>query len=156
MTVSVLGPGGYSRRPYGSFAGKIAFVPSRTFVQTITKLGPAGYSRPPYGLFGGKVAFVPPKVADAPFLFGGIGHYLVAQEEARQLARITRTTPRPIDRTTQPTFKPVASPPIAPSAPVINLQAIQNQRAAEQQQAAAQAATIKRRRQEEELLLLVS
>ena len=27
MTVSVLGPGGYSRAPYGSFAGKVTFVP---------------------------------------------------------------------------------------------------------------------------------
>lgn len=88
-------------------------------------------------------------------VYGGIGHYLVAAEEARQLARITRTTPRPIDRTTPPQFRPVASPPIAPSAPVIDLQAIQNQRMAEQQQATAQAATIKRRREEEGLLLLV-
>lgn len=98
-----------------------------------------------------------PKVfqKDVAGLYGGIGHFLVEIERAKQLAKITRKTPAPIDRTSKPQFAPVGRPPIAPSAPVINLQAIQNERMAAQQQAAAQAATIKRRRQEAEILLLV-
>jgi hypothetical protein len=92
---------------------------------------------------------------DSAFLYGGIGHFLVALQEARRLAKITRKTPQPIDRTTRPQFAPVGRPPMAPPAPVANLQAIQNERATAQA-AAAQAATIKRRRQEEELLLLAS
>lgn len=87
--------------------------------------------------------------------YGGVGHFLEEMEAARRAARITRKTPAPIVRTTKPVFRPVASPPIAAPAPVIDLQAIQNQRA-DAAAAAAQAATIKRRRQEEELLLLAS
>lgn len=50
---TVLGPGGYSRPPYGSFAGK---PPSsgRVYTQQFTVLGPNGYSRPPYGSFAGR------------------------------------------------------------------------------------------------------
>lgn len=91
-------------------------------------------------------------VADTSTFYGGVGHYLEAQERARQLARIARKTPAPIMRTTAPVFKAVGRPPIAPSAPVIDLQATQNQRMAAEQQAA----TIKRRQQEEEFLLLAS
>lgn len=91
---------------------------------------------------------------DFDLTYGGIGHYLVEVENAKQLARITRKTPRPIDRTTKPQFAPIGSPPSAPPAPVIDLQAAQNERMAAQQQAAAQAATIKRRREEESILLL--
>lgn len=102
----------------------------------------------------GIVVTVPVVVPDAAPIYGGVGHFLVELENARQLARITRKTPQPIDRTTKPQFKPVGSPPMAPPAPAIDLQAIQNQRASAD--AASQAATIKRRRQEEELLLLAS
>lgn len=92
--------------------------------------------------------------ADFDLKYGGIGHYLVEVENAKQLARITRKTPQPIDRTTKPQFAPIGSPPSAAPAPVIDLQAAQNERMAAQQQAAAQAATIKRRREEEAILLL--
>jgi hypothetical protein len=69
---SVLGPGGYPRPPYGSFAGKIAAIPGRTFTQTFSVLGPGAYPRPPYGSFAGKVASVtPPPVVGIDS--GGIG-----------------------------------------------------------------------------------
>lgn len=46
---SVLGPGGYPRPPYGSFAGKIAATGgSKVYTQTFSVLGPGGYPRPPY------------------------------------------------------------------------------------------------------------
>lgn len=51
MTKTVLGPGGYPRPPYGSFAGKPA---SGGRSGHFTVLGPGGYSRPPYGSFAGK------------------------------------------------------------------------------------------------------
>lgn len=86
----------------------------------------------------------------------GIGHYLEELARTRQLDRITRKTPAPIIKTSKPQFKPVGGPPVAPPAPVIDLQAIQNERMAAQQQASTQAAIIKRRRQEAEILLLVS
>ncbi len=111
---------------------------------------------------GGSYAVVPTDTplirtgADFDLVYGGIGHYLEELEKQRQLARITRKTPAPIVRTTVPTFKPVGGPPIAPPAPVIDLQAIQNERMEAQRIASAQAATLKRRRQEEELLLLAS
>jgi hypothetical protein len=53
---TVLGPHGYSRPPYGSFAGKPTFAPSRTYTQTFTVLGPHAYSRPPYASFAAKQA----------------------------------------------------------------------------------------------------
>ena len=55
MPVTVLGPGGYPRRPYGSFAGKTAFVALKGLV---TVLGPGGYPRPPYASFAGKTPAV--------------------------------------------------------------------------------------------------
>ena len=96
-------------------------------------------------------AFDTEDVAPAGGAYGGIGHYLEAIEQARQLAKITRNTPSPIDRTSRPQFAPVGRPPIAP---VVDLQAIQNQRTAAQLAASARAATIKRGRQEAEILLL--
>lgn len=111
---------------------------------------------------GGSYVIVP---TDTPLLrtgdnfdlvYGGVGHYLVELEKQRQLARITRKTPAPIMRTTKPTFKPVRRAPIAPPAPVIDLQAAQNERMEAQRIASVQAATLKRRRQEEEFLLLAS
>jgi len=93
--------------------------------------------------------------ADFDLTYGGIGHYLYEQERARQLAKITRKAPAPVDRRTAPTFKTIGSPPAAPVAPVIDLQATQNQRMAAQMQALAQAKT-KRRREEEAILLLAS
>jgi hypothetical protein len=55
VTVSVLGPGGYPRPPYGSFAGK-----GRQFTEVFTVLGPQGVPRPPYGSFAGKVTSAAP------------------------------------------------------------------------------------------------
>lgn len=48
-TVSVLGPGGYPKAPYGSYAGK-PVPPSVRY----SVLGPGGYPRPPYASFAGK------------------------------------------------------------------------------------------------------
>jgi hypothetical protein len=64
--VSVLGPGGYPRPPYGSFAGK---APSSQRV--VSTLGPGGYPRPPYAFFAGFSGKVPSTggvVASKPFL----------------------------------------------------------------------------------------
>lgn len=47
--VSRLGPGGYPRPPYGSFAGKNSSP--RPYIEPISVLGPGGYPRPPYGSF---------------------------------------------------------------------------------------------------------
>ena len=88
-------------------------------------------------------------------IYGGVGHFLVAQQEAAKLARITRVTPKPIDRTTAPSFKPLGRPPMAAPAPAPMPQGAPNQ-AAGDQMAAAQAATVKRRRMEAEFLLLAS
>lgn len=48
--VTQLGPQGYSKPPYGSFAGKASSKGTGKF----TVLGPGGFSRPPYGSFAGK------------------------------------------------------------------------------------------------------
>lgn len=55
-TVSVLGPGGYSRPPYGSFAGKPTSTSGPKGTGDFTVLGPSGLPRPPYAGFGGKTA----------------------------------------------------------------------------------------------------
>jgi hypothetical protein len=49
--VSILGPGGYPKAPYASFAGKPG-----TTKPVVSVLGPGGYPRPPYGSFAGKSA----------------------------------------------------------------------------------------------------
>jgi hypothetical protein len=86
-------------------------------------------------------------------VYGGIGHYLVELEQRRQLAAITRRTPQPIDRTTQPAFRPVIAPAL-PDARAIDLQVLEARAARERQ--AAEAARVMRRRQEVEILLLAS
>lgn len=91
--------------------------------------------------------------ASFDLVYGGVGHYKVEMERARQLARITRKTPPPIDRRSVATFGPVGGSPSAPIARAIDLQAIQNQRMAAQAQAARAA---QQRRDEEALLLLAS
>ena len=91
--------------------------------------------------------------ADFDLVYGGVGHYLLEQERAKQLAKITRRAPGPVDRTTAPRFKSIGSPPVALGAPVVDLAAIQKQRATAQMQAAA---AMKRRRDEEAILLLAS
>lgn len=54
---TVMGPAGAPMRPpYGSFAGKPPFTPSRGGHFTV--MGPAGAPmRPPYGSFAGKMPF---------------------------------------------------------------------------------------------------
>lgn len=91
--------------------------------------------------------------ASFDLVYGGVGHYKVEMERARQLARITRKTPPPIDRRSVATFSPVGGPPSAPIAPAIDLKAIQNQRMVAQAQAVKVA---QQRRDEEALLLLAS
>jgi hypothetical protein len=91
---------------------------------------------------------------DYDFQQGGIGHYRLEIERARQLAAITKKVPGvPIDRRTVPRFEPLRASPIAPPAPAVDLQAAQNERMA-QAAAAAEAATKRRRRDEEAILLL--
>jgi hypothetical protein len=91
---------------------------------------------------------------EAPAFYGGIGHFLEEMQRARDLAKITRQTPAPIDRTTPPQFAPIGSPPAAPIAPAIDLAAIQQQRMAAQQAAAA--ARAKRQRSDAEAILLLA
>jgi hypothetical protein len=85
---------------------------------------------------------------------GGIGHYLLELERARQLAAITRKVPGvPIDRRTVPRFEPLRASPIAQAAPAVDMQAAVNERTAAAA-ATAEAATKRRRRDEEAILLL--
>lgn len=67
--ISILGPGGYSKEPYGSFAGKVASV------RIVSVLGPQGVPRPPYGSFGGKSLISTP-VHFQPFINGYMGRMM--------------------------------------------------------------------------------
>ena len=66
-------------------------------------------------------------VPDAAFLFGGVGHYKLELERAKQLAAITRKAPPPVDLRTRPQFAPLASPPIAAAALAVDMAAVQQQ-----------------------------
>jgi hypothetical protein len=90
---------------------------------------------------------------DYDFQQGGIGHFRLELERARQLAAITKKVPGvPIDRRTAPRFEPLRASP--PPAPAVDLQAAQNERMA--QAAAAAVAAPKRRRRDEEAILLLA
>lgn len=89
---------------------------------------------------------------DYEFQQGGIGHLLLAAEQAKQLAAITRKAPPAIDLRSPVRFAPLASPPVAPPAPVTDLSAVHAQRTADA--AAATEAAKKRRRDIEAILLL--
>jgi hypothetical protein len=89
---------------------------------------------------------------DYEFQQGGIGHLLLEAEEARRLAAITRKAPPPIDLRSPIRFPPLASPPVAAPAPVVDMAAVQEQRMAGEMRAAEQAK--KRRRDVEAILLL--
>lgn len=82
MTTTRPGPGGYSRPPYGSFAGKPqSSADSRTFVRNFTVLGLGGYSRPLWASFAGRLpaaVVVPPRV-------GWPGHRIKREELERRL-----------------------------------------------------------------------
>lgn len=89
---------------------------------------------------------------DYEFQQGGIGHYRLELERAKQLAAITRKVPGvPIDRRTVPRFEPLRTSLITTPAPAVDVQAIENKQMAA---AAAEAAKTRRRRDEEALLLL--
>lgn len=88
-------------------------------------------------------------------VYGGIGHYLEEIERQRQLAKITRKTPAPIVQQSIPFPQAAAAPQGAQPQPVIDLQAIQQQRMADAQ-AQAEQVRILRRRQAIEILLLAS
>ncbi|WP_316196294.1 MULTISPECIES: hypothetical protein [unclassified Bradyrhizobium] len=90
---------------------------------------------------------------DYEVTLGGVGHYRLEMERAKQLARITRKAPPPVDLRSAPKFEPIGRPPIAPRASAADLSAVQAQRIAAQMQA-AQAA--KKRRELEAVLLLAS
>lgn len=91
---------------------------------------------------------------DYDFQQGGIGHYRLEIERARQLAAITKRAPGlPIDRRTVPRFEPLRASPVAPIAPSVDMAAVQAQRLAAAT-AASEAATKRRRRDEEAILLL--
>lgn len=84
---------------------------------------------------------------------GGVGHYLYEREKAKQLAAITRPTPRPIDRRTMPRMGPLARPYSAPIPPAPVAPPVQPDRMAA---AAAQVQATKKRRELEAILLLAS
>ena len=54
--VTRLGLGGFTRPPYGSFEGKIEYIPP------VTRLALYGGARPPYGSFAGKIGGGGPQV----------------------------------------------------------------------------------------------
>lgn len=89
---------------------------------------------------------------DYEFQQGGIGHLLLEAERAKQLAAITRKAPPPVDLRSPLRFPPLASPPVAAPAPVLDMAAAQRQRMADEMRAAEVAK--KRRRDEEAILLL--
>lgn len=68
--VSVLGPQGVPRPPYASFAGKVASV------RIVSVLGPQGVPRPPYGSFGGKSPSSGVTVHFQPFINGYMGRMM--------------------------------------------------------------------------------
>lgn len=73
-TVTVLGPGGYPRPPYGSFAGKPAAAgDSKSYTQQFSVLGPGGYPRPPYASFSGKQPAKAAAGLHAPHFFSTMG-----------------------------------------------------------------------------------
>jgi len=86
---------------------------------------------------------------------GGVGHFLMEVEQAKQLAAITkRIVPPPIDTRSAPRFEPLTNPQGAPLAPVVDMPGILQQRMDGQAQA-AQAAK-KRQRDIEAILLLAA
>jgi hypothetical protein len=81
---------------------------------------------------------------------GGVGHFLEEIERQKQLNAITRKIPAPVDRRTAPRFTPFPSVQPMPTAPMVDIAAMDAQRQAE----AARAAAVRRRRDEEAVLLL--
>lgn len=131
-------------------AGSFTFTGNPIFEETFETVTPGAFT------FTGYPAQLSRSGADFDLVYGGVGHYLEELEKKRQLAKITRKTPAPIDRTTRPVFAPIGRPQVSAPAPGPDLAAIQNQRMADEMRASAQAATAKRRRQEMEMILLIA
>jgi hypothetical protein len=91
--------------------------------------------------------------ADFDLTYGGVGHYLLEAARAKQLAYVKRQPPAAIDRRSAPQFEPLARPPVAPSAPLVDMAAVQEQRTAVEMQAAKAA---KKQRDLEAILLLIA
>ncbi|WP_316219391.1 hypothetical protein [Bradyrhizobium sp. SZCCHNR2026] len=89
---------------------------------------------------------------DYEFKLGGVGHFRLELERAKQLARITRKLPPPIDLRTAPKFEPVRRSHITSPIPDVDLSSFQVQRTTEQMRA-AQAA---RNQSELEAVLLLA
>ena len=60
---TILGPGGYPKPLYGSFAGKPAAMSGH-----FTVLGPGGYPEPPYASFAGKTPTTGTAIHANPFI----------------------------------------------------------------------------------------
>ncbi|MGJ5074566.1 hypothetical protein [Bradyrhizobium oligotrophicum] len=67
---------------------------------------------------------------DHEFKLGGVGHFRLELERAKQLATITRKTPPPVDFRTTPTFEPIGRLSVAASLPVASAPALQSDRRA--------------------------
>ena len=91
--------------------------------------------------------------SDYEFKLGGIGHYKLELERARQLAAITRVAPPPLDRRTTPQFPAMPLAPVAPAAQPIDMAALEQHRMAAEMQAVHAA---KERREIEAILLLAA
>ncbi|MFZ5713045.1 MAG: hypothetical protein ACOY3N_09415 [Bradyrhizobium sp.] len=89
---------------------------------------------------------------DYEFKLGGVGHFLEEIERQKRLNAITRKIPAPVDRRTVPRFAPLPAVQPMPTAPVVDMAAVEQQRQAD----AARAAAARRRRDEEAVLLLAS
>jgi hypothetical protein len=83
---------------------------------------------------------------------GGVGHFLEELERQKQLNAITRKVPAPVDRRTAPRFAPFPAVQPMPSAPMVDMAAMEAQR----QTDTARVAAVRRRRREEEAVLLLA
>ncbi|WP_316214890.1 hypothetical protein [Bradyrhizobium sp. SZCCHNR2035] len=90
---------------------------------------------------------------DYEVTLGGVGHYRLEMERAKQLARITRKAPPPVDLRTTPKFEAIGRVQMASAAVPVDRSVTQAQRIADQMRP-AQAA--KKRREIEAILLLAS
>lgn len=150
-------PGSFTLSPKTATFGRTLSAAAGAFVFSgkAAALDIREVAEPGAFVFKGNAAALTRTGFDYDFQQGGIGHYLLELERARQLAAITRKVPGvPIDRRTVPRFEPLRASPVAAIAPAVDMRAAENERMAAAT-AAAEAATKRRRRGEEALLLLV-